>query len=79
MASTRNIRGISIEIGGDTTKLENSLKTVYQKSTDLTRKHADESHFVHQSLFSKSGRSVNVQKAEGRDSGFQRTIAPASN
>lgn len=37
MASTRNIRGISIEIGGDTTKLENSLKTVYQKSTDLTR------------------------------------------
>lgn len=37
MASTRNIRGISIEIGGDTTKLENSLKTVYQKSTDLSR------------------------------------------
>ena len=37
MASTRNIRGISIEIGGDTIKLENSLKTVYQKSTDLTR------------------------------------------
>ena len=37
MASTRNIRGISIEIGGDTTKLENSLKSVYRKSTDLTR------------------------------------------
>src|SRR5699024_1992467 len=37
MASTRNIREISIEIGGYTTKLENSLNTVYQKSTDLTR------------------------------------------
>lgn len=34
---SRRIRGITIEIGGETTKLEKSLQSVYDKSRGLTR------------------------------------------